>query len=156
MAWAENHPRNEVAKGNIGGTRNRPTRTISGEFAGNRGTYQVDQRRTNDPSSRCQQWCCCFARIRQWAARQQRLPHFLTGDGKEQNLPIRDRFEENTRVTVELLSTDENYYNYFFQLSSIAGNGPNSTTPYNPTGNFDHEVLGYFGIYSASVLSIEL
>lgn len=78
------------------------------------------------------------------------------GDGDEISLPLRDRFEENTTVSLELLSTDENYYDYFFQVSSVAGDGAASTTPYNPEGNFSPKVLGYFGIYYSSTLSIEL
>lgn len=80
----------------------------------------------------------------------------FTGDGTEQNIPIREQFEENTTVTLELLSTDENYFDYFFQLSSITGEGFNATTPYNPQGNFTNDALGYFGIYFSSSLSIEL
>lgn len=78
------------------------------------------------------------------------------GDGNEESLPLRDQFKENTSVTVELLSTDEHYYDYFFQLSSIVGDGFNSTTPFNPEGNLGENVLGYFGIYFSSSLSIEL
>lgn len=80
----------------------------------------------------------------------------VAGDGEELSVPLRDEFEENTTVLIELLSTDEGYYDYFFQLSSIAGEGGNSTTPYNPTGNFNNDVLGYFGIYFSSSLSITL
>lgn len=80
----------------------------------------------------------------------------FSGDGKEQTIPIRNRFEEGTKVTLELLSTDENYYDYFFQISSVVGDGNNSTTPYNPVGNFDKDVLGFFGIFYASALSVEL
>ena len=80
----------------------------------------------------------------------------FTGDGNQQSIPIRESFEENTTVTLELLSVDENYFDYFFQLSSIVGDGFNSTTPYNPKGNFTNEALGYFGIYFSSSLSIDL
>ncbi len=80
----------------------------------------------------------------------------LVGDGKEHNFAIRERFEENTTVTIELLSTDENYYDYFFQVSSVAGDRSNSVTPYNPSGNFNKNLLGYFGIYYSSTLSINL
>lgn len=78
------------------------------------------------------------------------------GDGQEQYIPLREPFEENTTVTVELLSTDEGYYDYFFQIASVVGDGFNSTTPYNPTNSFNQEVLGYFGIFYASSLTIEL
>ena len=78
------------------------------------------------------------------------------GDGEEHIVPIRDGFSENTSVTLELMSTDENYYDYFFQVSSVAGEGANATTPYNPEGNFNNDVLGYFGIYYSSALTINL
>jgi len=80
----------------------------------------------------------------------------INGNGKDQTIPIRQGYEEGEEVRVELLSVDEAYYDYFFQISSINQSGANSTTPFNPTGNFDQDVLGYFGIYSASSLSIEL
>jgi hypothetical protein len=78
------------------------------------------------------------------------------GDGEEITAPIQRGFDENTTVMVELLSTDEAYYNYFFQVASLSGEGANATTPYNPAGNFSNGVLGYFGIYFTSVLSVEL
>ncbi len=58
--------------------------------------------------------------------------------------------------SVELLSTDQKYFNYFMDLASIQGQGPSSTTPYNPRGNFDNGALGYFGIYTVSKLEILL
>jgi len=78
------------------------------------------------------------------------------GDGEPQILPLRDRFMEGTKVSVELLSTNESYYNYFSQLSSIAGEGGAATTPYNPSSNFGESGLGYFGIYHSSIVDLEL
>lgn len=80
----------------------------------------------------------------------------LRGDGEEITTPIQKGFDENTTVTVELLSTDEAYYDYFFQVSSLSSERGNSITPYNPTGNFSKNALGYFGIYYSSNLTIEL
>jgi hypothetical protein len=80
----------------------------------------------------------------------------IGGDGKPQEIPLRDRFEENTLVEIELLSTSEAYYDYFFQLTSIAGGGPSTTTPFNPVGNFNEGALGYFGIYYTSSITIQL
>ena len=84
------------------------------------------------------------------------LKDVFVGDGAELSIPLPDRFEENSTVTLELLSTDEPYYDYFFQVSSVAGDGAGSTTPFNPVGNFSPNVLGYFGIYYASSLTIDL
>jgi hypothetical protein len=78
------------------------------------------------------------------------------GDGEQQRATILRGFNENNQVTLELLTTDEQYYDYFFQLSTLSGQGFGATTPYNPKGNFDNGALGYFGIYYASRISIEL
>jgi hypothetical protein len=80
----------------------------------------------------------------------------IRGDGEEITTPIQKGFDENTSVTLELLSTDEAYYDYFFQVASLSGEGGNSTTPYNPKGNFSNNALGYFGIFYSSTLSIAL
>jgi len=80
----------------------------------------------------------------------------LAGDGEEITASIAQGFNENTTVAIELLSTDEAYYDYFSQLSSLAGNGAGSTTPYNPKGNFSNDALGYFGIYYSSSKEIQL
>lgn len=80
----------------------------------------------------------------------------FAGDGEAQTIPIQSQFEEENTITVELLSTDKEYYDYFFQVAAIAGEGPNATTPYNPTGNFSGDVLGYFGIYFTSEIEIEI
>ena len=84
------------------------------------------------------------------------LNDVLAGDGEEITASIAKGFNENTTVEVELLSTDEAYYDYFFQLSSLSGGGAGSTTPYNPTGNFSNDALGYFGIYYPSSKEIQL
>ena len=84
------------------------------------------------------------------------LNDVLAGDGEEITASIAQGFNENTTVEVELLSTDEAYYDYFFQLSSLSGEGGDSTTPYNPQGNFSNDALGYFGIYYSSSIEIQL
>ena len=78
------------------------------------------------------------------------------GDGESHRATIRRGFAENERVTLELLTTDEEYYNYFLQLSNLSVQGFGATTPFNPVGNFDNGALGYFGIYYASRISIDL
>ena len=80
----------------------------------------------------------------------------LTGDGEKITSSIRQLFNEDTTVKIELLSTSESYYQYFFQLSSLSDEGNGSTSPYNPKGNFTNNALGYFGIYHRSVKEIEL
>ena len=76
-------------------------------------------------------------------------------DGEEMSAFVRSGFEEGEEVRVKLLSIDKEYYDYFFELSSVGG-GTASTTPFNPQGNFDNGALGYFGIYFDSEQSISL
>lgn len=78
------------------------------------------------------------------------------GDGTAMSIPIRELFEAENRVRIDLLSVDANYYDYFLQLSTIQGEGFNSSNPFNPKGNFDSNVLGYFGIYTTSSAEIWL
>jgi len=78
------------------------------------------------------------------------------GDGEVTSVGVRALFEVENTVTLELLSTSKDYYDYFSQLSSQSGDGGNSTTPFNPKGNFTNNGLGYFGIYHTSSLSVEL
>lgn len=77
-------------------------------------------------------------------------------DGKMIQSPVRNPFEEFSKVDIELLSTDKNYYDFFVELSGLSEGGLGGTTPYNPSGNFDNKALGYFGIYSSSVITIQL
>lgn len=78
------------------------------------------------------------------------------GDGEVTSVGVREFFEEGNTIRLELLSTSKSYYDYFFQLSSQSGDGGNSTTPYNPVGNFSNDGIGYFGIFYSSALSVEL
>jgi len=77
-------------------------------------------------------------------------------DGKTQRVPLRAMFEEGDLVQMQLLSCDENYYRYFFDLSATIGDGPNGATPFNPTTNFDNDALGYFGVISVSEVEVQL
>jgi len=77
-------------------------------------------------------------------------------DGGVMRDPVREQFEEGDHAKIELLSIDKNYYDYFLELSALESGGLNSTTPFNPMGNFDNDALGYFGIYSTSFLEVQL
>ncbi len=55
-------------------------------------------------------------------------------------------FIEGDTVQVELLSINKATYEYFQQVMDVQFSGINSTTPYNPKGNFSNEALGYFCI----------
>ena len=71
-------------------------------------------------------------------------------------VPIRETFQPGTIIQVTLLSTDQAYYNYFYQLALLTGEGSNNTTPFNPKGNFDNKALGYFGIFYSSTSEITI
>lgn len=57
---------------------------------------------------------------------------------------------------LELLSTDKQYFDYFYDIAILYSRGPGGTTPYNPKGNFNNGALGYFGIYSVSAFEFTL
>lgn len=77
-------------------------------------------------------------------------------DGSEFNIPVRSQFEDGQKITIQLLSVDEEYYKYFGEVSAVSGEGFGGTTPFNPTGNFDNNALGYFGIFSLSEKTVQL
>jgi len=58
--------------------------------------------------------------------------------------------ESGDKLKMELLSTDQKYFDYFVDIAILYSRGPGGTTPYNPKGNFNNGALGYFGIYSTS------
>jgi hypothetical protein len=53
------------------------------------------------------------------------------------------------KVDVEMQCIDPYIYNYWFSLSSQNGNSPaDSSTPSNPTSNFNNGALGYFSAHT--------
>lgn len=77
-------------------------------------------------------------------------------DGNKMRTPIFEEFKLGNKVRIQLISSDDKYYRYFSELSSVISNGFNSSTPYNPIGNFDNDAIGYFGIFSVSEKEIQL
>ncbi|WP_235295062.1 DUF4249 domain-containing protein [Portibacter lacus] len=77
-------------------------------------------------------------------------------DGNKITQPIRSRFEKGSKVTIELLSTDQAYYDYFLDLDGSQSEGLSSSIPYNAKGNFSNNALGYFGAYYTSAITIQL
>lgn len=58
-------------------------------------------------------------------------------------------------VTILIQTIDKNVFNYFSQLNQISeGYGGQSTSPANPTGNFNNGALGYFSAYAVRSKSI--
>lgn len=58
-------------------------------------------------------------------------------------------------VEIELISMDEASYDYFNLVSDISQeNGGGNVVPFNPTGNFGSETLGYFGIFNSDYQTI--
>lgn len=58
-------------------------------------------------------------------------------------------FQINDTIAMELRTIDEDIYEYYDQLQSIAGGG-SSGAPGNPKTNWDNDALGYFNCYSSS------
>ncbi len=85
--------------------------------------------------------------------------YFITDEfsnGEEFFLPVSAFLEEGDKVQVDLISIDENTYDYFSQIENIQSQGFNSANPFNPQGNFDNDALGYFGIYYETTQSITI
>lgn len=61
-------------------------------------------------------------------------------------------FDEQDSIIVQLISTDQAYYDYYLQVDEVQDQGFNAAAPYNPVGNFGSEVLGCFVITSTSEL----
>ena len=60
------------------------------------------------------------------------------------------RFEEGSRVVVELMSIDKNTYDYFNTLINVVEQElTESAAPANPKSNFSNGALGYFSAYSS-------
>ena len=80
----------------------------------------------------------------------------IGNDGQQLFRPFFQTFESGDIVTIQLLSLDKASYDYFEQLSAVQGQGPNSTTPFNPESNFDNNALGYFGIMKKDMRTVVL
>lgn len=63
-------------------------------------------------------------------------------------------FDATDTLEVTFYTTDKEYHDYFVKVSDASSAGLGSSVPYNPKGNFTPEVLGYFGIWYKSELSI--
>ena len=77
-------------------------------------------------------------------------------DGQQLFRPFFQNFDGGDTVTIQLLSLDKGSYNYFTELSSVQGQGFNSTTPFNPDSNFDNNALGYFGVMKMDTRTVVL
>lgn len=55
-------------------------------------------------------------------------------------------FLENDTVGIELSVINKATYDFYQQLMDVQMSGMNSTTPYNPKGNFSNEAIGFFCI----------
>lgn len=59
---------------------------------------------------------------------------------------LSELFIEFDTVRIDLLTINQATYDFYQQLMDIQFSGMNSTTPYNPNGNFNNEAIGYFCI----------
>ncbi|MBN2891065.1 MAG: DUF4249 domain-containing protein [Bacteroidales bacterium] len=67
-----------------------------------------------------------------------------TGDTLQSGLNT--PFKMGDTIVIQLLSINKETYDYFDELIEVLYSGMNSTTPFNPHGNFDNGALGYFCI----------
>jgi hypothetical protein len=68
------------------------------------------------------------------------------GKSSLMNLNRRGFYEIGDTVFVELISIDQNTYNYLDQLGEVSGGGPSfgSSAPANPQNNISNGAMGYF------------
>ncbi|MBU1095145.1 MAG: hypothetical protein CVV23_12510 [Ignavibacteriae bacterium HGW-Ignavibacteriae-2] len=70
-----------------------------------------------------------------------------------------NKIELGDEVKIELMSIDEQTYNYFNTLSDVlasGGGGMGSVAPGNPTTNWQNGALGYFGGYSLDSITFTI
>lgn len=78
-------------------------------------------------------------------------------DGQAVRLPyFGPPFDPGDTLDVNLMSIDEIYHDYYLQLSDVQSQGLGASVPYNPKGNFEEEVLGYFAIFHESIMQIAI
>jgi len=69
--------------------------------------------------------------------------------GKTIEVTLRGQsFADGDKATVELITLDENAYEYFSTLRDLVNTNPGSPAPANPISNFSNGVLGYFSAWS--------
>ena len=83
---------------------------------------------------------------------------FTNGNSIDFEIHRVDSLQINDLITVELLTLNEQNYNYFSSLSDAlaTGGGFMSDAPANPESNIDNEALGYFGAFPIRSAIIEL
>ncbi len=57
---------------------------------------------------------------------------------------LKGPFFKGDTLRFQLLTMNKEAFDYFEQVKEVFNSGNNSTTPYNPKGNFDNNALGYF------------
>ena len=75
----------------------------------------------------------------------------LTFDGEYAEIVLFiNEAESGDVIDLELISFDEDSYEYFEQVGDVTNAGLNNSVPYNPQGNINNEALGYFGARGSS------
>lgn len=69
-----------------------------------------------------------------------------TAVGDTMQTGLSEFFLAGDTVSIEMLSINKEAFDYFIELQDVISAGSNSTTPFNPIGNFDNNALGYFCI----------
>lgn len=69
--------------------------------------------------------------------------YYLTEDEEDE-----DKIRSGDLVRVEMLTTDEAVYKYFFSLANGATGDNNAASPANPVSNLQGDALGYFSAHT--------
>ena len=100
-----------------------------------------------------------YYRVRAWV-NGERDDNFYIGDdvlgnGQPATAPLfATTIEPRDTVYVELLSMDEDTYEYLFTLSSNLTSGAFAATPANPVSNIEGDAIGYYGVYMVDTMTI--
>lgn len=78
---------------------------------------------------------------------------FVNGKKLEISL-LNDPYRINDTITVQLISIDENAYEYFKTFTELLNNNPGSAAPANPNTNLSNGALGYFSVWSSDTMSV--
>ncbi|HCE56867.1 MAG TPA: hypothetical protein DER09_03470 [Prolixibacteraceae bacterium] len=78
---------------------------------------------------------------------------FVNGK-KLEILLLNDPYRINDTVMVQLISIDENVYEYFKTFTELLNNNPGSAAPANPNSNLSNGALGYFSVWGSDTMSV--
>ena len=76
-------------------------------------------------------------------------------NGKQIEVTLRGNiFEIGDTVSIQLISLDENVYDYYNTFQELINVNPGSAAPANPTSNISNGALGYFSAWSSDIKTV--